>query len=145
MTQLDTPLPADVLSAIQRGKVIEAIKLLREAKGLGWKEARDIVNRRLHSAAAQATPGASTGRLSTVLAAALRADDPAAALRSIRGQIASGSTSAEAVDKPATAGAPDLPNGLAPGEMPRSSNRLWLIALVGALALLLHLAFGRVG
>ncbi len=145
MTALNDPLPADVLSAIQRGKAIEAIRLLREWKGLGWKEAPDIVDQRLRGGAGQATPGASAGWLPTALAAALRTDAPAAAPRSVRDQIAARPTPAKAVGKPATAKAPDVPSGLAPGEMPRSSNRLWLIALVGALALLLHLAFGRVG
>ncbi len=145
MATLNDPLPADVLGAIQRGKAIEAIKLLRESKGLGWKEARDIVNQRLRGGAGPAVPAASAGWLPSVLAAALRADDPAAALRSVRDQIAARPAPAKAVDKPPTTKAPDVLIGLAPGEMPRSSNRLWLIGLIGALALLLHLAFGRAG
>jgi ribosomal protein L7/L12 len=36
-------LPASVLSAIQSGNKIEAIKLLREQTGLGLKEAKDAV------------------------------------------------------------------------------------------------------
>lgn len=37
------PLPADVAEAIQRGNKVEAIKLMREATGLGLKEAKDAV------------------------------------------------------------------------------------------------------
>ena len=39
--------------------------------------------------------------------------------------------------------APTVPSGLAPGEVPRSNNRLWLTVLAVALVLLLHLAFRR--
>lgn len=143
MTSLNDPLPADVLGAIQRGNALEAIKLLRESKGLGWKEARDIVNQRLRSGARQAKPVASAGGLATALAAALRADDPSDVFRSIRDKMVAGATPAKAAAKSVTPEAPDVPSGLAPGEMPRASNRLWLIALFVALALLLHLAFGR--
>ena len=37
-------LPAEVLEAVVRGNKIEAIKLLRAARGLGLKEAKDIVD-----------------------------------------------------------------------------------------------------
>ena len=37
------PLPADVIAALQRGNKIEAIKRLRQASGLGLKEAKDAV------------------------------------------------------------------------------------------------------
>ena len=145
MTQLDDPLPADVLSAIQRGKAIEAIKLLRESKGMGWKEARDIVNQRLGGTASG--PGVvSAGWLPTALAAALRSEDPADALRSVRDSMIAAAAPAKAVDKPATPkppAAPTVPSGLAPGEVPRSNNRLWLTVLAVALVLLLHLAFRR--
>ena len=145
MTPLDDPLPADVLSAIQRGKAIEAIKLLRESKGMGWKEARDIVNQRLGGTASG--PGVvSAGWLPTALAAALRSEDPADALRSMRDSMIAAAAPAKAVDKPATPKsptAPNVPSGLAPGEVPRSNNRLWLTVLAVALVLLLHLAFRR--
>jgi ribosomal protein L7/L12 len=36
-------LPAHVVAALQRGQKIEAIRLLREATGLGLKEAKDVV------------------------------------------------------------------------------------------------------
>ena len=37
-------LPADVINAINAGRKIEAIKLLREAQGLGLKEAKHAVD-----------------------------------------------------------------------------------------------------
>ena len=36
------PLPANVQAALERGSAIEAVKLLREATGLGLKEAKDL-------------------------------------------------------------------------------------------------------
>jgi hypothetical protein len=38
-------LPVDVIEAIERGKKIEAIKLLREATGLGLANAKVLVDR----------------------------------------------------------------------------------------------------
>jgi hypothetical protein len=38
-----TELPAPVVSALTQGRKIEAIKLLREAHGIGLKEAKDTV------------------------------------------------------------------------------------------------------
>lgn len=46
-------LPAGVMAALQKGRKIEAIKLLRQQTGLGLKEAKDIVE------AADASEGAS--------------------------------------------------------------------------------------
>lgn len=36
---------ADIRAALQRGSKIEAIKLLREATGLGLKESKDVIDR----------------------------------------------------------------------------------------------------
>lgn len=42
-------LPEDVLDALRRGQKIKAIKLLREQRGIGLKEAKDIVDQYLSS------------------------------------------------------------------------------------------------
>jgi hypothetical protein len=41
----DPPLPPDALAALQQGRTIEAIKIVRAAEGLGLKEAKDRVDR----------------------------------------------------------------------------------------------------
>lgn len=41
----DQQLPGDVIAAIERGQKIEAIKLLREATGLGLANAKVLVDR----------------------------------------------------------------------------------------------------
>nr|WP_298140119.1 ribosomal protein L7/L12 [uncultured Pseudomonas sp.] len=45
MAEMDDGLPAEVVVALERGHKIEAIKLLREARGIGLKEAKDAVDR----------------------------------------------------------------------------------------------------
>ncbi len=42
-----SPLPAEAQEALQRGEVIEAIKRLRSATGLGLKEAKEVVDARM--------------------------------------------------------------------------------------------------
>ncbi|WP_411565048.1 ribosomal protein L7/L12 [Rubrivivax sp. A210] len=54
----DHPLPHDVLSELQRANKIEAIKRLRQATGLGLKEAKDAVDAHQRAAAPAAAPGA---------------------------------------------------------------------------------------
>ncbi len=44
---MNEDLPADVLAALQKGQKIEAIKLLREARGIGLKEAKEAVERQV--------------------------------------------------------------------------------------------------
>ena len=43
MAESDQDLPAQVVAALERGQKIEAIKLLRELRGLGLKEAKELV------------------------------------------------------------------------------------------------------
>lgn len=43
MGQGNEAIPLDAISALERGNKIEAIKLVREAQGIGLKEAKDAV------------------------------------------------------------------------------------------------------
>jgi ribosomal protein L7/L12 len=43
MESTQSPLPETAIAALHRGNKIEAIKLVREASGLGLKEAKDAV------------------------------------------------------------------------------------------------------
>jgi len=49
----DQDLPADVLKAIEKGRKIEAIKLLREATGIGLANAKVLVDRAANRHAAK--------------------------------------------------------------------------------------------
>jgi hypothetical protein len=42
------PLPSEVETALREGRPIDAIRLLRKAAGLGLKEAKDIIDGRVH-------------------------------------------------------------------------------------------------
>lgn len=44
MAERDQGLPPEVVAALQRGRKIQAIKLLCELKGVGLKEAKDAVD-----------------------------------------------------------------------------------------------------
>lgn len=44
MTESNEPLPHEVIAALERGQRIKAIKLLREFKGIGLKEAKEAVD-----------------------------------------------------------------------------------------------------
>ena len=145
MTQLPQPLPANVLSAIQRGNAIEAIQLLRASTGLGWKEARDAVNLGLRSGPARATKAATPDSLPMAVAAALRTEDPAKALRLLREKTGHGLKLAKDAAEPVGSKAPAGTSGLAPGEVPRSNNSRWLAAVLVAAAFLAYRIFGRWG
>ncbi len=54
------PLPDDVLAALRDDRRIEAIKLLRNARGIGLKEAREIVEAAVPRQARQPRPGPRT-------------------------------------------------------------------------------------
>jgi ribosomal protein L7/L12 len=44
-----TTIPQDAVAALHRGNKIEAIKLVREAQGIGLKEAKDLVEQFLRT------------------------------------------------------------------------------------------------
>ena len=44
MAGFNEDLPPQVVAALERGQKIEAIKLLRELRGIGLKEAKDVVD-----------------------------------------------------------------------------------------------------
>ena len=49
MPESSKPLPVQVVDALQRGSLLDAIKLLRDSKGLGLKDAKDAVDHYLRS------------------------------------------------------------------------------------------------
>lgn len=145
MALIPDPLPLDVLDAIQRGNAIDAIKLLRASTGLSLKEAKEFVEQRLRRKPAQAAKGPSPVSFQKSVADALRTDDPEAVLRALGETMGRGVEAAKVAVVPARGKDSDATNGLAPGEVPKSSHRLWLVAVFIAVVLLLRLVFGRSG
>lgn len=69
MNDTDVTLPGGAIAALESGQMIEAIKIVREATGLGLKESKDTVDRYLaaHPELAERTRAAGAGGGRTVL------------------------------------------------------------------------------
>lgn len=68
----ETPnLPAEVVNAILAGRKIEAIKLLREARGLGLKDAKHAVDAYIRENPSAQQPRSSGGGLVIIVAIVL--------------------------------------------------------------------------
>ena len=131
------PLPAPVLDALARGQTIEAIKLLREARGLGLKEAKDIVDAQL-AGAPSSLPASSfeqtmpAGALASNVIEALRRGNKIEAIRLVREQTGLGLKEAkDAVD--AYESTHPKTSSTSPGQVSGGGSGMrWLIALVVA-------------
>ncbi|WP_284619202.1 ribosomal protein L7/L12 [Aquabacterium humicola] len=150
------PLPDDVRAALQRGSLIEAIKLLRRAGVTNLAQAKAMLEaeaRRMGSGAGTAarTPGRPTvatspGGLPAAALAALRQGRKIEAIRIVREHHGLGLKEAKDFvesherSMPITADSLSPGDGLSPGEVPRTGNRItWLLvaAVIGA-GLLYH-------
>jgi len=158
MAQLDPrlqALPEKVVEALKAGNPVLAIKLLREAKGVGLKEARDLLialRDRIPVANEQAAAKQATLQLDPLpgdVQQALARGNKIEAIRLLRAKTGLGLKEAkDAVDRIAasmpprpvtsTPGRATRPTGLAPGEVPRSGGVLWRVIVVVALTLLAY-------
>ena len=102
-------LPDKVVEALKAGNAVLAIKLLRELKGIGLKEARDLL-------------------------VAVRDGMPAAGKPAARNEPR---PDAIAPARP-TANVSRRPTGLAPGEVPHTDGVLWRVLVGIALTLLAY-------
>lgn len=132
-------LPPEVQDAIQRGDLIQAIKRLREATGLGLKEAKDAVEAHRRGDTMElpaATPAAGPAGMADVQRA-LQAGNKIEAIRLLRELTGVGLKEAkdqvDAMEQVMPRSAAQFGHGLAPGEV-RSSSGAWWIVLVIALA-----------
>lgn len=120
------PLPTDVLAALQDGNTIEAIKRLRQATGLGLKEAKDAIDAHLAGlpVSISVREAGSGLQLPADVLAALREGNKIEAIRLLREHTGLGLKEAkDAVDAWGGASAPRL----SPGEQPRSSGAGWWV------------------
>ena len=100
-------LPAEIVDALRQGRLIEAIKLLRQQQGLGLKEAKELID-------------LARGQLA------------ARSLASESMQAAPPSPPHPAASSPTHPSS--LLDGYAPGEVPRQSNAAsWALVLAAAL------------
>lgn len=148
-------LPPDVVRALERGHLIEAIKLLREARGLGLKEAKYVVDTHMgrgpaphaaktHAAKTRAAaphamePHAGAASASSDrqgVLAALQAGNKIEAIRRMHKSTGMSLMQAKEAVEAMEGQVPRHPQhpGLAPGEVPPSSSRFnWIVLVIAA-------------
>ncbi len=122
----DHALPANVVDAIDRGESIEAIKLLRQATGLGLKEAKDLVDQHVRGEpvslpAAVAAPVS----LPAPVLAALQRGNKIEAIQLLREHTGLGLKDAKDAVDAALPATPALPAGGSPGAVRHSGGLIW--------------------
>lgn len=139
-------MPAAVKAAMDRGQKIEAIKLLRDATGLGLKEAKEAVEHMMEAGGPmpvvqQPAIGTDAG---DEIAAALAQGHTLEAIRLYRQRTGVGLKQAKDAIEALQAGRPAVAPGLSPGEVGRSGGLGW-VALAIAVAAIAAYLFFRLG
>jgi ribosomal protein L7/L12 len=148
------PLPPAVLASLAKGRTIDAIKQLRDAHGLGLKEAKDIIDAHQHGPAPAHTtaPAGTTGfTASTAMGSvpdtvlqALALGHKIEAIRLLREHAGIGLKEAkDRVDALDVSRQRDA-DGLAPGEVSRKTGALTWVAVAAITALSIY-AYLRTG
>ena len=135
--------PASVLTALQRGNQVEAIKLLRESTGLGLKEAKDAIDTHLSRRSTPTDARVSLTSLPTAVTDALRRGDRVEAVRLIRESGGLGLMEAKEAIESFQREHRDPRNRLSPGEMPPSHAGKWLFFIIVVAAAIGDYYFGR--
>lgn len=135
-------MPAAVKAALDRGQKIEAIKLLREATGLGLKEAKDAVE---HMEAGGSMPSVEQPVIGTdagdEIARALAQGHKLEAIRLYREKKGVGLKEAKDAIEAMQAGRPAVAPGLSPGEVGRSGGLGWVAVAIAVVAIAAYLFF----
>ncbi len=139
-------LPPAVAEALARGKLIEAVKLLR-SNGLGLKQARDAVEAHAKGQPAAAPGAFSASGASPPLPAnvltALQQGQKIEAIRLMRGQSGLDLKQAkEAVEAYERARDPAMTE-LSPGQVGDASGRLWRVVTLALVGLAVYLVLRR--
>ena len=140
------PLPPEVAAALQKGNVVEAIKLLRKTFDLSLKEAKAAIDERSHVAQEKLPAGTPSPRpkgmamgsppepaprqLQLPLEAmqALRRGNEIEAIRIVREKARIGLKEAKDTVDAYRRANPDVRAGLSPGEVPARRNEYWVAA-----------------
>lgn len=136
-------LPPDVLAALDAGQLIEAIKRLRAATGLGLKEAKDLIDAHQRGeavsvAARAAQPLDDSFHVPDAVRQALAEGNKIEAIRLLRDHEGLGlkeaKERAEAIEQsmaePASIGMGAGATGLSPGQQPSGSAGNWIVVAV---------------
>jgi len=134
------PLPPDVLAALKTGRPIDAVRLLREARGIGLKEAHDAIQAFQRDPGAHAsirTAATPKALLTGFLAESLRQGSARKAANDLSAQTGLGVDAArdavEGLSQPA-----ELRGDLSPGEVPRRGRLLWMLVFLALLAVAVY-------
>lgn len=136
-------LPPHIIAEIRTGNKIEAIKLLREATGLGLKEAKDAIEAYHRSAPAQHvttkdTPSPPPGEFPAEVIDALRQGQPAEAIKLLRDQTGLGLKEAKDAVDTYQAVHSTMIDADPSAEVSRTSERLWWVGLTLAAGALVY-------
>lgn len=152
MFKTGDPLPPAVLAAIAQGRTIDAIKQLREAHGLGLKEAKDIIDAHAHAGAHTTAPArptgftasTATGSVPDTVLQALAQGHKIEAIRLLREHAGIGLKEAKDRVDALDVSRQRHADGLGPGEMSRKTGALTWVA-VAAIAAISIYAYLRTG
>jgi len=136
------PLPPDVQAALDAGQMIEAIKRLRAATGLGLKEAKDLIDAHQRgepvSLAAPAVPPLGSFHVPDAVRQALAEGNKIEAIRLLRDHEGLGLKEAkeradaieQSMAEPASIGMGAGTPGLSPGQQPSGGAGSWIVVAV---------------
>lgn len=143
---IESPKPAqaskqlldEVRVAMERGNILEAIKLLRGATGMSLKDAKAAIERGKAGGASQVPAIEAARALPASVVGAVRKGNKPEAIRLLRDASGLGLKEAnDAVERFAKEH-PTAAHGLSPGEVPPTSGGAWLLVVAGIAALIVY-------
>ncbi|WP_088280686.1 ribosomal protein L7/L12 [Ideonella sp. A 288] len=142
MAATGSPLPDDVIEALRRGDILEAVKRLRAAGGVSLREAKRLIDGQARTGASQAAalptasatvrPALHTGvGFPPAVVTALAHGHKLEAIRLLREHSGLGLKEAKDAIEASPLSMVAGSGGLSPGEVPRSRDSVWpLVAAV---------------
>ena len=143
MPETHSALPPDVEAALQRGDSIDAIMLLRDATGLGLKEAKDAIDAHLRGRPVLVSSIASETSLPPAVVAALVRGNKLEAIRLLREHAGLGLK--EAKDAVEASSAARAQGASSLGEQPRGVNSTWWFVLLIAAVVVVYFVIQGTG
>ena len=124
-------LSPELVEALRRGSILEAIKLLRK-QGIGLQEAKALIEAHVRGQSASSSfPASSSGPPPNSVIDALKRGDKIEAVQLMRTHSGSGLKEAKDAVDAMEQKTPPRPAGLSPGEVPPSGGTTaWIVALI---------------
>ena len=124
-------LSPELIEALRRGSIIDAIKLLRK-QGIGLKDAKEMIEAHVRGQPASSSfPASSSGPPPNSVMDALKRGDKIEAVQLMRTHSGSGLKEAKNAVDALEQRTPTRPAGLSPGEVPPSGGATtWIVVLI---------------